>query len=200
MERKLSSVGIMGILIIVIAALGFMRLDESGDFKGTSFGDPYPPAPDINLVRADGAPFRIAAQRGKLVLVFFGYTHCPDVCPTTMAQLKLVADDLGDRSQFIQVVLITVDPDRDAPQIIQDYAGYFNPTFIGLSGSLDVLSGIWDQYGVTRVVNHAGDSSTSMVDHTARITLIDTDGNLRLSYGYQTPYKDIVHDINLLLE
>lgn len=200
MDKKLLVGGVGIILVIVLVAAGITWFEKIDRFRGTSYLEPYPPAPSIDLPTASGKAFHLADQRGKIVLVFFGYTHCPDVCPTTMAQLKLVIDELGDASRDVQVVLITVDPERDTSQVIQDYTGHFDPTFIGLSGTTESLSTIWNAYGVSRIINHAGESSSYMVDHTARITLVDANGNLRLSYGYQTPYQDIVHDIKLLIE
>jgi protein SCO1/2 len=200
MDKKLLIGGVGIILIIVLAAVGMTWFEKSDSFRGTSYLEPYPPAPPIDLATANGDLFHLADQRGKIVLLFFGYTHCPDECPTTMAQLKLVVEDLGSSSRDVQVVLVTTDPDRDTAQVIQDYAGHFDPTFIGLSGTLENLTKIWNQYGISRVINHIDHSSNYMVDHTARIILIDVNGKMRLSYGYQTPYQDIVHDIALLIE
>jgi protein SCO1/2 len=141
----------------------------------------------------------LSDQRGKFVLLFFGYTSCPDVCPTTMAELKLVVDGLGDAANSAQVVFISVDPEHDTPEKIQKYVEHFNPNFIGLTGSLDELQKIWDGYGIYRAVTQTDSAMGYTVDHTARVTLVDADGNLRLSYGFQTPVEDIVHDIKLLL-
>ncbi|MBI5934755.1 MAG: SCO family protein [Chloroflexi bacterium] len=201
MDKKILSVGLLSLLLVLLVTLAVFWLGQPASFRGTSYGEPYPPAAPFELTRADGQPFRLADQRGKIVLLFFGYTACPDVCPTTMAEMKQVVDALGDKAVSVQVVFISVDPDRDTPELMQKYADHFNKNFIGLSGSMDELQKIWDAYGIFRAVNQTEASAMGyIVDHTARVTLVDADGNLRLSYGFQTPVEDIVHDIKILLK
>jgi protein SCO1/2 len=200
MDKKTLWVGLGSLLLVLLAALATFWFAKPASFRGTSYSEPYPVAPSIELTQANGEPFRLSDQRGKIVLLFFGYTTCPDVCPTTLAGLKLVMDGLGDAADSVQVVFISVDPDRDTPEKIQKYAEHFNPNFIGLTGSLEELQKIWDGYGVFRSVTQTDSALGYTVDHTARVTLVDGDGNLRLSYGFQTPVEDIVHDIKLLLK
>jgi protein SCO1/2 len=200
MDKRTLRVGFGALALLALAAAAVFLSARPADFRGTSYAEPYPVAPAITLTRADGQPFRLSDQRGKIVLLFFGYTSCPDVCPTTLAELKLVMDELGDAADSVRVVFITVDPDRDTPEKIQKYVEHFNPAFLGLTGSMDELQVVWDDYGVYRSVNQSASALGYIVDHTARITLIDGDGNLRLSYGFQTPVEDIVHDIKLLLK
>lgn len=118
-----------------------------------------------------------------------------------MAELKSALDQLGaDRAQHVKVVFVTVDPKRDTPQKIQEYVNHFNTSFIGLSGSEDELTKIWDAYGIYRLEVPGVSAAGYTVDHTARITLIDRDGYLRASYSFETPVDDIVHDLALLLK
>jgi protein SCO1/2 len=198
--KKTLWVGLASLLLVTLAALAVYWFGAPASFRGTSYGEPYPAAPSIELTRADGGTFRLSDQRGKIVLLFFGYTSCPDVCPTTMAEMKQVMDGLGDAASSVQVVFISVDPDRDTPEKIQQYAEHFHPTFIGLTGSLEELQPVWDAYGVYRAIKETNSAFGYIVDHTARLTLVDADGNLRLSYGFQTPVEDIVHDIKILLK
>jgi protein SCO1/2 len=201
MDKKTLQVGVSALLVIAMLAAVTFFLSQPAAFRGAAYGEPYPLAPEIELTQANGQIFRLSAQTGKIVLIFFGYTACPDVCPTTMAELKLVVDDLGDHADAVKVVLITVDPERDTPERMQAYANHFNPNFIGLSGSLAQLEKIWSDYGVFREVVPAANSQLGYsVDHTARVMLVDADGNLRLSYGFQTPVDDIAYDIKLLLK
>ena len=199
MDKRTLWVGLGSLLLIALAVAATVWFAGPASFRGASYGEPYPVAPPIQLTRANGEPFRLGDQRGKFVLLFFGYTSCPDVCPTTLAEMKLVIDGLGDAANSAQVVFISVDPDRDTPEKIQKYVEHFNPNFIGLTGSLDELQKIWDGYGVYRAVTQTDSAMGYTVDHTARVTLVDADGNLRLSYGFQTPVEDIVYDIKLLL-
>jgi protein SCO1/2 len=200
MDKRTLRVGFGALALLALAAAAVFLSARPADFRGISYAEPYPVAPAITLTRADGQPFRLSDQRGKIVLLFFGYTACPDVCPTTLAELKLVMDDLGDAAASVQVVFISVDPERDTQEKIQKYVEHFNPAFLGLTGSMDELQVVWDDYGVYRSVNPSASALGYIVDHTARVTLIDGDGNLRLSYGFQTPVEDIVHDIKLLLK
>ncbi len=200
MDKRTIRVGFGALALVALVAAAVFLSARPADFRGTSYAEPYPVAPAITLTRADGQPFRLSDQRGKIVLLFFGYTSCPDVCPTTLAELKLVMDELGDAAASVQVVFISVDPERDTQEKIQKYVEHFNPGFLGLTGSMDELQVVWDDYGVYRSVNPSASALGYIVDHTARITLIDGDGNLRLSYGFQTPVEDIVHDIKLLLK
>ena len=201
MNTKTVQVGIIALLVIAMIAAVTIFLSKPDALRGTAYNAPYPHAPAIGLTQSDGRVFRLEDQKGKIILLFFGYTSCTDVCPTTMAELKLVMDEIGENANSVNVVFITVDPERDTPEKVQKYASYFNPDFIGLSGSIDQLQKIWNDYGVFRQIVPAENSATGYsVDHTARITLIDMNGDLRLSYGYQTPVDDIAHDIKLLLK
>ncbi len=178
-----------------------MVLPAGWHLRGTTYAEPYPPAPPIHLTRHDGTAFQLEDLRGKIVMLFFGYTSCPDVCPTTMAELKTALDAIGpEKADQVQVVFVTVDPQRDTPERVQDYANHFHPRFIGLSGTEEALARVWNEYGVYREVAEGSPATGYLVDHTARITLIDQEGNLRSSYGFETPVEDIVHDLKLLLQ
>lgn len=140
-------------------------------------------------------------MRGKAVLLFFGYTSCPDVCPTTLAELKQALNELDEEiARQVQVVFVTVDPERDTPERVQEYVNHFNPDFIGLSGSESELVQVWHQYGVFREIVDGTSAAGYIVNHTARVTLIDQDGNMRISFAFETPVEDIVHDLKLLLK
>lgn len=200
MDKKILWVGIASLTLVSLVILLAVVFAKPASFRGTEYGTPYPIAPQIELIRSNNETFRISDQKGKIVLLFFGYTSCPDVCPTTMAELKLVMDELGDQADAIQVVFISVDPERDTPEKIQKYVERFNTEFIGLSGTVDELSAVWENYGVFREVVESNSAFGYIVNHTARVYLIDTAGNLRLSYGFQTPMEDIVSDLEILLK
>ena len=200
MDKRLIWMGGGIFLLIGMAAALSIIFAAPPSFRGTLYGEPFPPAAEIALTKADGEAFRLSDQRGKIVLLFFGYTSCPDVCPTTLAEMKLLMNELGNTSENVQVVFVSVDPDRDTPQRIQAYAGNFYPTFLGLSGSLEELQPIWTNYSIVREAVESDSAFGVIINHTARLFLVDTQGNMRLSYAYQTPVEDIAHDIELLLK
>jgi protein SCO1 len=177
-----------------------LLLTKPAGFRGTSYNEPYPVAPQIELKKSSGETFRLSEQKGKVVLLFFGYTSCPDVCPTTLAEFKQVMDGLGDKAKSVQVVFVSVDPERDMPEKIQEYVEYFSKGFIGLSGSMNELQNIWNSYGGVREKVESDSALGYTVNHTARTYLIDANGDLRLSYGFQTPVENIVNDLNILLK
>lgn len=201
MDRKTLSVGIGIFLVVAAASVVTFLFGRNDIFRGTSYDAPYPAASDFSLTRANGETFRLSDQHGKVTLLFFGYTSCPDVCPTTMAELKQVLDRLSPNNlKQVQVVFVTVDPKRDTPERVQEYVDHFNSAFIGLSGSEEQLTRIWNGYGIYRLEVPSSSAAGYSIDHTARITMIDKNGNIRVSYGFDTPVDDLVHDVQLLLK
>lgn len=200
MDRKTLLVGLVAFLLVGAVAAGVLLFSKPDAFRGTTYAEPYPVAPEIQLIRAGGTNFRLSEMRGKIVALFFGYTSCPDVCPTTMAELKQALDKVGARADQVQVLFVTVDPQRDTPEKVQEYVNHFNSDFIGLSGPEPDLAKVWSEYGVFRQIVDGTSAAGYIVDHTARVTLIDQQGNLRVSFPFDTPVEDVVHDLNLLLE
>ena len=201
MDRKIVFVGLGSMLLIGIVIVGVLLFGKPADFRGAAYVEPYPAAPDFELTQADGTSFRLSEKRGEIVLLFFGYTSCPDVCPTTLAELNQTLEKLGeDAANRVQVIFVTVDPDRDTPERTQEYVNHFNTSFIGLSGTEAELTTVWDDYGVFREIVDGTSAAGYIVNHTARVTLIDGDGNLRVSFNFDTPVEDIVYDLKLILK
>ena len=201
MDRRIILVGLFSFLLVGVVAAGVFLFSKPDSFRGTMYAEPYPPAPEIELPRDNGASFRLSEMRGNTVLLFFGYTSCPDVCPTTMAELKQALEKLSEEdAKRVQVLFVTVDPARDTPERVQEYVNHFNSDFIGLSGKESELAEVWKDYGVFRENVDGNSAAGYLVDHTARVTLIDKRGNLRLSFAFDTPVDNIVHDLKLLLK
>ena len=149
MNTRVVQVGLGLLVLIGVVMAVVLLLPQTESFRGTLY-DPALPAPEIELARDNGSSFRLSELRGNIVLLFFGYTSCPDVCPTTLSELRKVNEDLGNSAEKVRVVYVTVDPQRDTPEKVQEYVSIFNPSFIGLSGSEEELRPIWQDYGVFR--------------------------------------------------
>ena len=184
------------LVVVAIAAGIVIRLlaNQTYEYKGVLYENPQP-APAIVLPGTQGQ-FNLADQAGKIVLLYFGYTSCPDVCPSTLSDMKKALEDLGNQSSEVQVVFVTVDPDRDTLDKLGSYVTLFDPSFIGLSGTEDQLAPVWDSYGVYREIDTSSESMAGyLVNHTSRIYLIDLEGRLLLTYGFGVPPEDISEDI-----
>ena len=166
----------------------FRLTDVTGaDFRG-----------ELNLTDHNGKPHTLADFRGKVVTVFFGFTHCPDVCPTTLVEMAGVMKELGPDADRLQVLFVTVDPERDTPQVLSQYVPSFHPSFLGLTGDAEATARAaraFKVYYQKRPVEGKGYS----VDHSAGTFVLDREGRVRLfaQYGVGTPA--LVHDIRLLL-
>jgi protein SCO1/2 len=191
---------IIGLAIVLGALLGLAGCGHSApSFRGTELNPP-PPATDFTLIDQHGNTFRLSDQRGQVVLLFFGYTHCPDVCPTTLARWKQVHNALGDDVQHVRFVFITVDPERDTPEQLQQHLAVFSPDFIGLTGTSDDLASVYTAYSIYHEKAEASGSALGyVVNHSSSVFIIDPQGRWRLSYGFGTPPEDFVHDIRELL-
>jgi protein SCO1 len=184
-------------LLFVLAALtGCGRSDTSfqlTDVTGADFGK------ELNLADHNGKPRTLQDFRGKVVVVFFGFTHCPDVCPTTMNDLALVMKELGpDDAQRVQVLFVTVDPERDTPQVLAQYVPSFYPSFLGLYGDAEATARAAKSFKVFyQKQPQAGGSYT--VDHAAGTYILDGEGRLRLFGQYGAGPQALLHDIRALL-
>lgn len=153
---------------------------------------------DFSLTDHHGKPQSLAAYKGKVVALFFGYTHCPDVCPTTMLEYASVMKQLGADAAKVQVLFISVDPKRDTPQVLAGYVPHFNPAFVGLTGSEEAIAKVSKQYKVVaqQVPTPGGSYS---VDHSAGSYLLDKEGRLRVFEAYGTSAANLTYDIRQLL-
>ncbi len=186
------------LLSLLVVACGNQPLDPS-KFKGSVMPVQIP-APDFELTNADGETVRLSDFKDEIVLLYFGYTFCPDVCPTSLSDLSRVQRKLDDNGEKIQVIMVSVDPERDSPKKLSEYVQHFHPTFIGLTGSKEEIDAAAKGYGVYYEKHEGTEASGYLVDHTARIFVIEPDGLYRLSFGFGTPVDDIVSDLRLILK
>lgn len=162
------------------------------DITGADF------ARDVRLTDHHGKLRTLAEFRGKVVAVFFGYTHCPDVCPVTLAELANVANELGPDAARLQVLFITVDPERDTPEVLAKYVPAFNPSFLGLYGDADATARSAKEFKVFYQKQPLPGGGYS-VDHSAGTYIFDTTGRVRLFAGYGQGAAKMLSDIRALL-
>lgn len=183
------------VVALLAAAAGCERSAfRSTDVSGAQFGR------DFELVDHNGKPRRLGDFHGKVVVMFFGFTHCPDVCPVTLAELAAAKRKLGADGARVQVLLVTVDPQRDTPQVLSRYVTAFDPDFLGLSGSPQQIATVAREFKVVyqKVDGKQPDSYT--VDHSAGTFIFDPQGRLRLYVSYGQGAEVFAHDIALLLK
>jgi len=199
MDRKKLIFGGL-VAVIVLSVTGADLLLQAHQFRGSVIDPPFP-APDLKLQDQNGQTFQLSAQRGKIVLMFFGYTNCPDVCPTTLAQFKQVGAELGTQASQVRFVFVTVDPERDTAEKMKAYLDAIDPAIVGLVGPQTELEPIWKSYGVYRQ-KQPGQSPGDYADaleHSSRVYLVDAQGDLRLTYSFGLVPDDVVQDIKYLL-
>lgn len=166
---------------------------RSTDLTGVDWGS------DFHLVDQNGKPRSLADFRGKVVLVFFGYTHCPDVCPTTLATLASARKSLGAQADRVQVLFVTVDPGRDTPQRLAQYLRGFDSSFLGLWGDDAAIARTAKAFKVYYKTPH-DERSLEAVEHSGGVFAFDPRGRLRLYIDQGKSPADIAHDVRLLLK
>jgi len=146
-----------------------------------------------------GKPVTLASYKGKVVVLFFGFTHCPDVCPTTMAEMSGVMKELGAQSDQVQVLFATLDPERDTKELLAEYVPAFDKRFVGLYGTPEVIAKTAKEFKVfyQKVPGSSPDNYT--IDHTAGSYVFDKQGRIRLFLRHGQGPAPIVHDLKLLL-
>jgi protein SCO1/2 len=156
---------------------------------------------DFTLINQDGQPVSLSDLRGKPVVLYFGYTFCPDICPTTLADITRARYNLGEYADDVHFVMVSVDPERDTPEVMKAYLANFNENFIGLQGDPEVLRQIAPDYGLFYQKREIeGTSAAYLIDHSAATYLIDEQGRLIMIYGYGIPAEVISNDLRQYLE
>ncbi len=190
MERKILWVGmivLVGFLVLAVVT----TMNKQNEFNGVEIS-PAPAAPDFSsLASQDGQSIELENYKDKVVLLFFGYTSCPDICPATMGRLKQVVADLGNDNDEVVVMMITTDPERDTREQLGNYLGNFDQSFLGLTGPISELEKAWKDYGVSVLDNGA--------THSTRVYVIDHSGNLRLTFPNEMSVDEMVSDLQILL-
>ena len=171
----------------------------SPKFKNTDItGVPY--ARGFELTDQNGQRRKLADFRGKVVSIFFGYTQCPDVCPTTLAEMKEVREKLGPEASRLQVVFITVDPERDTPSLLKNYLAAFDPSFIGLTGTPEEIAAVAKDFKVFYEKVPGKNPGEYTMNHTAGSYVYDASGHIRLFVRHGQGPEVLAGDLKTLLE
>jgi len=186
------------VFIGVVLVVGTALLARPYQFLGSKI-DPPLPASDFTLTDQNGNPYHLADYQGKIVLVFFGYTNCPDVCPTTLAEFKQVREMLGEDADQVEFLFVTVDPERDTAERLAAYLPTFGEGIRGLTGTPEELEPVWKDYGVYWKKVESDSAAGYLMEHSTRTYAIDRSGNIRVTYLFGTQPGSILRDTQYLL-
>lgn len=187
------------LILLLIVVLATLTGCQPYQYKGFLL-DSAMSIPPATLTDHRGQTASLADYRGKVVLVYFGYTFCPDVCPMTLTEVDKALDLLGNKAGEVQMVMISVDPERDTPAVLANHLSNFNPSFVGMTGTPDQIASAAMPFGVF-YEKHEGTAATGyLVDHTASVMVLDREGRLRLLIPFETPAEDIAADLKQLIK
>ena len=195
------------LLAAVLCAAALAACDRAGTSASTSAAASYRGAditgaeyartlalPDVN-----GQPRTLGDFKGKVTVVFFGYTQCPDVCPTTMTELAQVKKSLGADGDKLQAVFVTIDPERDTPEILKSYMASFDPSFVALRGTLEQTQAAAKEFKVYFAKVPGKTEGSYTMDHSAGAFVLDTRGNVRLFERYGADADGLTADVKALI-
>lgn len=188
------------LFVLLLTLLAGCGPSKRADFKGTDitgadFGH------HLEMTDHNGVHRTLTDFRGKLVVLFFGYTHCPDVCPTTLSDMNAAFKLMTpNETRQVQVLFVTVDPERDTPTVLKEYVPYFNSNFLGLYGTSEETAAAAKEFHIHYSKHAEPGGMAYLVDHTAGSYVLDREGRLRLYQPYGQPPADIAHDLKLLLQ
>ena len=179
--------------LAILAAIGSANDCRTSDITGQGYGDVI-----SGLVGPEGRAHNRDDFKGRVTVLLFGFTHCPDICPTALLNLSAILDQLGEKSSLVQVAFVTVDPERDTAEVLQDYMSSFGPNFVGLTGETDAIRRVAKAFKVffQKIPLPGGDYT---MDHSVAIYALDKHARVRLMFTMNRPLEDIVHDILELL-
>ena len=184
MNRKKIVYALVAVLFLIAIVWGVIlfqifKVKSKADFYGNSYEGE---APEFTLTSHNGKRVKLSDFKGKAVLIFFGYTQCPDICPVTMGTLKNVTDILGEDSAKVQVLFVTIDPERDDQEELKSYVPYFGESFIGLTGTPEEIDKVADDYNVFYTKEEVDSESGYLMGHGSSVYLIDPKGKFVLRY------------------
>ena len=154
---------------------------------------------DFELTGPDVKEISSKRFRGKIILIYFGYTYCPDVCPMTLTHLKVAMLELAELAKEVQVLFVSIDPERDTPEKLKEYVPYFHPNFIGLTGTVDDVVEVSRKFGVRYFKEYVESVEGYFMAHTDALFIVDQKGRYRGRYKTQWDMEKLIFDIQWLL-
>ena len=209
--RKVWARGLPGLALFLAVACGTSEeshtappANEAADTAGHAFRGmriwEHPPGGDFKATDQHGKAFQLSKETGHIVLLFFGYAHCPDVCPTMLSTWTRVESLLGQEAEGVRFLFVTVDPERDTRPLMSRHLSAYSSRFLGITGTAEELAPIYEAYGIHHEkVSITESAAAYLIDHTSRMFLVDREGQLRLKYDFRTRPEEIASDIKWLL-
>jgi len=188
------------LILVLVAVLGiavgiyFLRPKP---LHGTVIQSPEP-SYDFTLTGANG-DVSLSDYRGKIVLIYFGYTFCPDICPATLGNVTAALKKIGSKADDVQLIMISVDPGRDTPEKLAKYVAHFHPSFVGITGTKEEVDTVTSLYGIFYEIKQGSTATDYLIDHTATLMAIDRDGYLKLVFPFGVTADDIADDLKYML-
>jgi protein SCO1 len=191
--QRLLAISVLSLGMLLAGCERSKPVFNSVDITGANY------ARDFSLTDASGKKRSLGEFRGKVVAVFFGFAQCPDVCPTTLSDFAQIKEKLGADGERLQVIFITVDPQRDTPAILGSYVASFDPSFVGLTGSVDEINATAREFKVFYQKVAGKTEMSYTIDHTAGSYVFDKDGRVRLFVKHAAGVEAIAADLKQLL-
>lgn len=187
------------ILIVIVLLTAVLSACAPYEFHGTILQSSTEAA-NFTLMSSNGQRVSLDDFRGKLVVLYFGYTFCPDVCPATLVEIAGAMDILGEDAKKVQAIMVSVDPERDTPEQLAEYVAHFDPNFLGVTGTPEEIAELATLYGIYYEKHEGSEASGYLIDHTATVMVIDQEGYLKLLLPFGTTAQDMADDLAYLLK
>ena len=194
----MAGVGVLALLLSGIAGWWWRSAPGAGSINGLALDSPRE-VPAVTVQGSDGQPHSLRDFRGKVVLVYFGYTTCPDACPMTLGKFAHVKAALGEQAADVQVVMVTVDPQRDTAGRLREYLAMYGEDFLGLTGDPAAIQELATAFGVYYSTYESNSALGYLVEHTTASFIIDRQGRLRIVAPYDLTAEQLAQDVRYLL-
>ena len=188
---------LLGTFAIILGLATGIYFFRPHTFHGTVIQSPET-SYDFTLTGGSG-DVSLSDFRGKLVLIYFGYTFCPDICPATLGNVNQALKQIGSKAEDIQLIMVSLDPQRDTPEKLEQYVAHFNPTFIGITGTQEQVDTVTSLYGIFYEKKEGSEATSYLIDHTATLMVIDREGYLKLVFPFGVTADEIADDLKYML-